>query len=62
MVLRNNIFVHLSPKQAIGMKNFVEEYPLNEAEIWELIDRGLQIVNRYSTVRYVRQRPMPPTS
>ncbi len=48
MVLRNNVFAHRSASGAKQDIDFFEEYPIQYLEVESLIDRAINILNRYS--------------
>lgn len=48
VVLRNNVFAHRSASGATQDIDFFEEYPIQYSEVESLIDRAVDILNRYS--------------
>ena len=48
MIWRNNIVAHRGAKVSLGKKQVLEDNPLSQEEIEELLDQSLKILNRYS--------------
>jgi HEPN superfamily AbiU2-like protein len=49
-VWRNNYFAHRSRSSALDPKGFASQHPMLFSEIEALIDNGLRVVNRYSSI------------
>lgn len=50
MIWRNNIVAHRGAKAALGKKRVLEDNPLSQEEIEELLDKSFEIFNRYSSL------------
>jgi uncharacterized protein YeaO (DUF488 family) len=54
IILRNNIFAHTSEDYAINPQRFKRELELEEAAVWELVDRALELINRYADLFFAQ--------
>ena len=50
MIWRNNIVAHRGAKTALGKKQILEDNPLTQKEIEELLNQSFTIFNRYSSL------------
>jgi hypothetical protein len=54
VILRNNIFAHTSPTYSQDPRKFERDFALEAEEIWDLVKRALDIVNRYADLFYAQ--------
>ncbi len=50
MIWRNNIVAHTGAKTSLGKNQVLQDNPLSQAEIEELLDKSFAILNRYSSL------------
>ncbi len=49
-IWRSNLFAHRNAENVLSGKNIASDFPLNDEEIGVLVDGGVEILNRYSSL------------